>query len=519
MLSRRAVRLIVVACAVLASMCWCDERNASAQARSPSAASTADTTDDDLSADDTSEEVEPAADTAGIPVTPGPKSGLGPPIPPPPAFPVLPFQFSFKGTVAITLFAQDTPVLAGNGVASLVGPAPALGDSWLIGADIRQTRFAFNVTGPELLGAVTLANIELEWGGGNQITSVPAAPTVVPVRDAMGNAIGSAAVPFTSSPQGDESLLPRLRTAYVEFNWDAGENVLRAGQYHNLLLAMVSASGAHPAVLGYGAGQLGWREPGITYSHRFTLSESVKLDAALQVNRNSWNDNAPYCPPGVPGAVPPTVNCLPSGVSLGEAGLPQVEARLMLLGPLTESPWPHYAPTLWQLYVVGHWDRKDLSGVNNVAAAPLRDQMTTYVVEAGGKVKLGPVLIATNGWYGQNAGGVFGHIFQMQAPGLPDVHGFGIWGQVGLSLSKNFSLWGFAGIDQPNHNEALAAKFTTLRNVQIAAMFAYVNGPLMATIEWFYLATTSLAVKQETMAVYEATTTGNQPSFTIAYSF
>ena len=82
--------------------------------------------------------------------------------------------------LVLTAASIGAPVLAGNGVASLVGPAPALGDSWLIGADIRQTRFSFNVTGPELLGALTLANIELEWGGGNQITSVPAAPTIVP---------------------------------------------------------------------------------------------------------------------------------------------------------------------------------------------------------------------------------------------------------------------------------------------------------------------------------------------------
>lgn len=456
-------------------------------------------------------------DSEGTSLTGGtPKAGLAPPIPPPPAFPVLPFQFAFKGTVAITLFAQDTPTALGNGLASLAGPAPILGDSWLIGGDVRQTRFSLNVTGPEILGAMTLASIEMELGGGNQITTVPAAPTVVPVRDAMGNPIGAAAVPFTSSAQGDESLLPRLRTAYVEFNWGAGTNVIRAGQYHNLLLAMVSASGAHPAVLGYGAGQLGWREPGITYSHRFAFSESVKLDAAVQINRNSWNDNASYCGPGT---TPPAVNCLPSGVSLGEAGVPQVEARLMLLGPLTETPWPHYAPTLWQLYVVGHWDRKDLSGVNNIAAAPLRDDMTTYIVEGGGKLKLGPVQIAANGWYGQNAGGVFGHIFQIQTPDKPDVHGFGVWGQVGLSFSRNFSAWFFAGMDQPNHDEALAAKFTMLRNVQMCAMLAYVNGPLMATLEWFYLATTSVTVNPMTMLSSEVTNTGNQPSFTIAYQF
>jgi hypothetical protein len=443
------------------------------------------------------------------------------PVPPPPGFPgASPFTFAFHGTVAITMFAQDTPTALGTGLASLAAPNVKLGDSWLMGGDLRQTRFALNMSGPPILRAATLASIEMEWGGGNQITNIGVPPTATaPVLNGMGMPVGTAVLPATSSAQGDESLLPRLRVAYIEFNWGAGTNVLRAGQYHNLLLAMVSASGAHPAVLGYGAGQLGWRAPGITYSHRFTLSDSVKLDFALQINRNSWIDNQSYCTSATPEGTPPTASCLPAGVSLGEAGLPQVEGRLMLLGPLTETPWPHYAPTLWQLYVVGHWDQKDLSGVGPNRSPMLRDSMTTYIVEGGAKAKLGPVLIATNGWWGQNAGQVFGHIFQMQPANKPDVSGFGVWGQMGLSFSKNFSLWAFAGIDMPNREQAIAAQFGMLRNIQMCAMFAYVDGPLMASLEWFYLATSLRSVDRVTMAVTEQTLDANQPSVTFAYAF
>lgn len=436
-----------------------------------------------------------------------------PPPPPPPSVPS-PFQFSFKGTVALTLYAQDTPIITGNGVGTLAGPAPILGDSWHMGGDIRQSRFSLSVRGPELLGAIPTASIEMEMAGGNQIYTIPGPPSTVVVRDAMGMPVGTANVPgFTSSAQGDESLLPRLRTAYVEFNWDAGTNVLRAGQYHNLLLAMVSASGAHPATLGYLAGQLGWRTPGLTYSHKFRLSADTSLDAAVQLNRNSWNDNAPACGPGM---APPAMNCLPAGVSLGEAGLPQVEARLLLSGPLTESMWPHYAPTVWQLHVIGHWDRKDLSGVNATAPAGMRDTMTTYAVEAGGKYKLGPVQLAVNGWYGQNTGSLFGNIAQLQAPDKPDVQGFGVWGQLGIMLFDGFSLWGFTGIDRPNRDQALAAGFTRLQNMQIAVMLAYVNGPLMATLEWLNITTVS---PNATMPGQTVSYSGNQPSFTIAYAF
>jgi hypothetical protein len=428
-------------------------------------------------------------DTAAVPM-PFP----GSPPPPPPAA-ISPFEFTLKGTVAVTLFAQDSPVLSGNGGAALLGPAPVLRDGWLLGGDVRQTRLAFNVRGPEIIGATPTAVVEVEMYGGNQLAS---------------------------SAQGDESLLPRLRTAYIEFNWDAGTNLVRAGQYHNLLLAMVSASGAHPATLGYGAGQLGWREPGITYSHKFTFGEDVHLDAAVQLNRNSWNDNAATC---VAPMAPPATNCLPSGVSLGEAGLPQIEARLLLSGGLAPSPFPLYAPTVWQLYVVGHWDRKDLSGVNNVAPPGVRDSMTTYAVEAGGKLRLGPVLVASNGWYGQNTGSLFGNAFQIQGPDKPDVSGFGAWGQAAFSFSERFSIWAFAGIDRPNQAQALAAGFQVLQNVQIAGMLAYTNGPLVLAAEWMNIATTGVIQPMAATATTPATgpgqliTRGNQPSITAAYTF
>ena len=468
--------------------------------------------DDEASPDDNDEDSEEPSH--GPVVTQAPAIPKAPPVSPAALMGALPFTFSFRGTLAITLYAQSVPSYAGNGLFALTAPAPDLGDSWLMGGDLRQSRFAFNVSGPPVLEAATLASIEFEMGGGSQIDSIGTRPMTLPVVDAAGMPTGAALSPLRSTPAGDESILPRLRVAYIELNWGGGTNVLRAGQYHNLLLAMISASGAHPAVLGYGAGQLGWRAPGITYSHRFTLSDSVKLDMAFQLNRNSWIDNANFCTAGAP----PAVNCLPTGVSLGEAGLPQVQARFMLLGPLAESPWPHYAPTLWQLYVVGHWDQKDLSGVG-LNRSMLRDTMTTAIVEAGGKVKLGPLLIATNGWVGQNAGQVFGHIFQMQTPDKPDVFGMGIWGQAGLSLTKKWSLWAFAGIDQPNRADALAAGFTALRNVQMAGQLAYVDGPLMATLEWYYFATTSLAVNTVTMQPYDQTLSAYQPSMTFAYAF
>jgi hypothetical protein len=107
----------------------------------------------------------------------------------------------------------------------------------------------------------------------------------------------------------------------------------------------------------------------------------------------------------------------------------------------------------------------------------------------------------------------------MQTPDKPDVFGMGIWGQAGLSLTKKWSLWAFAGIDQPNRADALAAGFTALRNIQLAGQLAYVDGPLMATLEWYYFATTSLAVNAVTMQPYDQTLSAYQPSMTFGYAF
>ena len=468
---------------------------------------------------------------------PTPDTPPAPPPPPvPPAPPPSPFTFVLKGNISGTVFMQDVPTASGNGGTAIFSPAALVGDKWMLGGDVRQSRVMFTVKGPEVLGGATPVGImELDLGGGNQITSVPAGAAPIQVRDSMNQIIGTAVNPVTTSAQGDESLLPRVRVAYVELNWGMGENILRVGQFHNLLLPMIAASASHTGTpLGYGAGQLGWRSPGITYLHRFTLSEDTQLDIGLQINRNSWIDNLPPCPPG---AAPPVVaSCLPSGVSLGEAsGLPQFEARLMLSGGKAPSPWPLYAPNVWQVYVVGHWDQKDVSGIGATAptALPpgtpfngvLRDSMDTLVFEGGFQLRLGPILGAANGWAGKNSGNVYGNLLQMQLPSAPDVSGMGGWGQLGFSFTPEISLWMFGGVDKPNRDEAQRAGFTRVQNLQLAGMLAYVEGPIVIGLEYLYISTDSLVTMQPPPGVMAPPTVsvqtadGNQVALTLGYSF
>jgi hypothetical protein len=119
----------------------------------------------------------------------------------------------------------------------------------------------------------------------------------------------------------------------------------------------------------------------------------------------------------------------------------------------------------------------------------MRDTLQTFVGEAGFKVTLGSFLVAANAWYGKNAGGLYGHIFQMQAPGQPDVSGFGAWGQLGFSFADDLSLWAFGGIDKPNEQEARAAAFFFLQNVQWAGMLSYAHGPVVIALEYLRITT------------------------------
>jgi hypothetical protein len=459
-----------------------------------------------------------------------------------------------KGLVSASLFMQDVPAAAQGGALTF-GAVKLNGDKWFLGGDVRQSRLTFNIRGPEVLGGATpLGVVEMDLGGynyqilaANGISSVADLASIDPMT---GNLIHSnrplAYNAITNEPRFDESLVPRIRLAYIELNWGNSQNILRVGQYHNLLLGMIAGSASHIATpLGYGAGQLGWRSPGITYIHRFPMSATSNLDFGVQINRNSWRDELPNCyqnySPGIPGSPPPTSqapaqNCLPYGISAGEASmLPQIEARIMAFGGMAEAPLPFYLPTKWQFYIVGHWDKKDLSGVGNnfdpstiplPGGAKYRDSMDTMVAQAGFKFQLGPVLVAANAWYGKNAGNVFGHIFQMQDLNRPDISGFGAWGQLGFGLTKTLSLWAFGGIDKPNEQDIINAfgvigQVGRLQNVQIAAQLVYTEGPIQIGVEYIMIMTKNYyaAIPGTPIAAVAETYAVSQPSLVFNYNF
>ncbi|HET8936908.1 MAG TPA: hypothetical protein VFN67_25870 [Polyangiales bacterium] len=482
--------------------------------------------------DSAAEQAEAPASTA---VTPPPS--VTPPAPPlPPAPPPNPFSLAVKGFVAGSIMMQDTSTAGGNYNLFLFGGRESQTDKWMYGGDVRQSQLKFFITGPKLIGAIPTAGFDFDLLGGHQINSVPGAvaPITVTTMNAMGMPVTSVLgnAPTGTSAQGDENLLPRVRLAYLELNWNAGEDIVRIGQFHNLIVPMIAASLSHiGAPLGYGAGQLGWRAPGITYQHTFKLSETTSLAASIQLNRNNWADNLPTCAPGqntvapnAMGGMPATKNnCLPQGVSLAEAsGLPQVQARLMLSGPPKASPFPMYAPNAWQVHLVGVWDQKDASGLGAElpAGTGLQDKLTTAIVSAGFKASLGPVLIAGHGWYGKNAGSLFGHIFAMQHPAAGDINGFGGWGQVGVSLTPQLALWAFGGIDKPKEadiRKTIGGGY--VQNIQLVGMASFVAGPLAFSLEYMRIMSDLASVNPMTGAQTLTSGTANQISLTGAFFF
>lgn len=378
--------------------------------------------------------------------------------PKPPAPPL--FTFAFRGILSATVFVQD----------AIAGPTPGHGaffavarpdtDRLIFSGDVRQTRLNFSIRGPEVLGGAT--------------------PTGLAEVDFLGG--------YSAGQLGDESPLPRLRLGYVEAAWK--NTTLRVGQTHNLIIGFVPASAAHMALTyGYGAGFVGWRSPGATLLRRVPLT-GMNLELGLQVNRNSWNDNIGAGQGQVPICTstqsPPTDNCIPFGVSAGETGTPQVEARVALSSGTRASPWPTYPNVDWMVFVAGHLDRKDLSGVG-FSPGGEGDTLDTLAVQGGAKAFIGPVHLAVHGWAGRNTGNLLGNI--NQTPLIlkaPDVFGWAAFVQAGLMLTQELSLWGYAGTEQLDKEEAVAAGFARRGNATFAGMLSYKEGAYAATLEWIH---------------------------------
>lgn len=366
-------------------------------------------------------------------------------------------KLTIKGFISVSFFAQNQDFSFGNGQnAEFPVPPEFTTDEWFLDGDVRNTRLTLDFKGPDT------EERELKFAGGVEI-------------DFFGGFNGT-------GPFSDEQETPRLRLAYVDVV--KGKTTFRLGQFWSPLFGNVPKSLSHVAFpLGYGAGgDVGWRFPGL-FVYR-TLSDpgaSTTRKLTFAVFRGSWNG------PG---------NNLNSG-SAGNASFgPQVELRYDVSGKTSSGG-------TWGTYLVGHWDQKDLSGVN--ATAP-GDSLDGTAFEVGASYGKGNFSIQGNAYYGEAIGQQFGHITQ-----FGDIAGWGAWIQPGVKFKNNWSWYLFYGIDDPDDVDVLASGNSRLKNEMLVTSLQYAVGPYAFGVEWLHATLTSGAAEIET--------DGDQISLSAMYKF
>ncbi|HSP16674.1 MAG TPA: hypothetical protein VLV78_18150 [Thermoanaerobaculia bacterium] len=355
------------------------------------------------------------------------------------------------GFINATAFLQNQNFTFGNGQnAEFPNPPETKTDRWFLDGDVRNTRVTFAFTGPKLENDTKVgATLEADFFGGFNGTG------------GFSNAQAT----------------PRIRHAYVDLV--RGRNTFRLGQAFAPLFGNVPVSYSHIAFpLGYGAtGYVGWRFPGIFLIHDLTPTGSATTSKfTLAVLRNTWAG------PG-------------DNVNSGSAGpastLPQVEGRF------------DWGAKTWSTYVVGHVDKKDLSGAGVKSS---NDSLTGWAAEAGAKVTKGPFMLQGNAYTGKAIGQQFGQISQ-----FGDIKSWGFWLQGGYNFSKRWSGYLFAGMEKPNKDDVIRAKQTRIQDQMGVASLMYNLGPYGFNVEWLH--------NRLTTGANEVKTSGDQLAASVIYKF
>lgn len=378
---------------------------------------------------------------------------------------------TLRGFVSATTFLQDNSFGFGNGQNAAWAAGNPQADPWILSGDVRNTRLGMDFRGPPVGGGWSVnGTFEMDFFGG-----------------------------FEPGPFGDEMPLPRLRLAYADLT--RGGTTIRIGQAWTPLFGNVPASVSHLAFpIGYGAaGMIGWRFPGIfLYQNLTEANAPMRAQLQLAAVRGSW--------------VAPEAQ-LVNHLSPGEAsGFPQLQARLDLTGATAGG-------MQWGTYVVGHYDRKDLSGQGATAT---NDELTGTAFQVGARLVPGPLTLQGNYYTGRAVGQHLAHITQ-----FGDIGGWGAWGQAGFAFSPNWSTWLYYGMDNPNSGDvrrelsdrAVNPVNARLQNQIVSGMLRYSTGPYQFGIEWLRAETDWRFAATETNPAADQTRTGNQLAFSILYLF
>lgn len=382
-----------------------------------------------------------------------------------------------RGFLSASVFAQDQNFAFGNGQ-NTEWPIPPefTRDKWFSGGDVRNTRLTLAMNGPKV-------SKTSDWKLGGALE-----------MDFFGGFNGTGGF-------SEQQPVPRLRLAYADIG--NARTTIRVGQYwsplfgftSNAAASVVPVSTSHIAFpLGYGSGMPGWRFPGIFLYQTLTPKDApVATELQVAVMRGSWD----RCIGGTVNGECPQANSNITSLSAGNAGWPQLEARVNLSGKMDKGTWG--------FYVVGHYDEKDLSGAN---ASTSDDKLDGWIGELGAKLQIGGLLIHGSFHTADSAGQQFTTISQ-----FGDIKSTGGWIQAGYDFTPNWGVYGFYAIDDPDDDDALLAlaNAARLKNQIFSGMLRWKTGPYSLGLEYLNAKLESGTAKTETK--------GNQVILSALYNF
>ncbi|MEP7187184.1 MAG: hypothetical protein ABI767_15240 [Rhodanobacter sp.] len=368
---------------------------------------------------------------------------------------------ALHGFVSATAFNQDRSFTFGNGQ-NAEFPVPGSRGS-LSGVDVRNTRFWLDFSGAQFAG---------NWTGGGRIE-----------MDFFGGFNGNGAF-------SQQQPTPRLRQAYMDLGNAGTGTKIRIGQQWDLMFPIDNSpsSLSHIAFpLGYGAGFVGWRFPGVVVMQDLNHgSTGVQWRFDAGVFEGNWSgpgNNVDYLTAGNPGF------------------RPQLEARL------------HVQDKTWLAYVAAKYSQIDLRGVGGTAPTPVKDKFNSIGYEIGGQWKPGPFTFKGLIYSGRALGEIFGGLVQ-----FGDIKESGGYVQAGYSFTPNWSINAFYSVSKPDTNDVIAwlgnGAVGRLENHQSALSLQYTSGAYDLGVEWMHdkLDSTSDGVNR-------VSTDGNQVSVSALYHF
>ncbi len=317
---------------------------------------------------------------------------------------------SVDGSTANISFSEITGSLILNGQGPLLSQGEPSSQKYVTGADIRQTRLNFGVTGPKLFGGMATPKAVVEMDFFNL------------------NGPGG---------YGEVSVVPRLRLAYGELNF--GDTVVRFGQDWQILFANAPISLGHLAYpVTYWNGQIGWREPGVGVFQTIHTGDS-KLELAAQIMKSDWENPTDFG----------QASTQDLNVDLGQlSGLPALEAR---------AKWSN---DMLMGFLAAHWNhvRGSAAGNEPVQAGTITTASSrnwdVVALKAGWSASYADFMFQGQVYTGKNLGPVIGGLLQF--PTVADLHESGGWAQLAYNLNSNWNIQILYGTERLNSGDVAA---------------------------------------------------------------